>query len=195
MEPATQVKNAHPKVEFKTDHAQVDLESAASVSVYPNESKPFSHFPCCFMPVTIGCGTTVRDNCSYLVQSAVTTGLTVPCTYSVCKVSNNICRIRYDFTVQQPLRLRLLCIFHSPFLLEQIFTLTGPASGTVVATGTGGGTTAAGSIGQCVDDSFVVASPGAAGSPLICGSNSGYHSTVVTQYLQFETTQPLPVFV
>ena len=33
-----------------------------------------------------------------------------------------------------------------------------------------------GSIGQCVDDSFVVSAPGGPGSPLICGSNSGYHS-------------------
>ncbi len=41
MEPATQVKNAHPKVEFKTDHAQVDLESAASVSVVSKRIEAF----------------------------------------------------------------------------------------------------------------------------------------------------------
>jgi len=107
---------------------------------------------CCVF--TVSCGTTIRDNCSYLVQSALTTGLTIPCKYSVCRVGSNVCRIRYDFT---------------------IFALTGPAVGTTVATGTGGGVNAVGSIGQCVDDSFVVAAPGGPGSPLICGSNSGYH--------------------
>ena len=54
--------------------------------------------------------------------------------------------------------------------------MTGPGAGTVVATGTGGGTTSAGSMGQCIDDSFVITSPGAPGSPLICGTNNGYHS-------------------
>ena len=61
--------------------------------------------------------------------------------------------------------------------MAQIFTLTGPAVGTTVATGTGGGVASAGSIGHCVDDTFVVTSSGTWGSPVICGSNSGYHST------------------
>ena len=33
-----------------------------------------------------------------------------------------------------------------------------------------------GAIGQCVDDMFVITSPGTFGSPVICGTNSGYHS-------------------
>ena len=54
---------------------------------------------CILIAVTLGCGSTARDNCTYLVQSAFTTGLQVPCTYSICKAGSNICRIRYDFTV------------------------------------------------------------------------------------------------
>ena len=43
-----------------------------------------------------------------------------------------------------------------------------------------------GSIGQCVDDSFVVAAPGGPGSPLICGSNSGYHSKYLITFITRE---------
>ena len=33
------------------------------------------------------------------------------------------------------------------------------------------------SIGHCVDDAFGISSPGTFGSPIICGTNTGYHST------------------
>ena len=56
------------------------------------------------IPVLASCGAQVNDNCSYMVQSSfsslsLTSGITNPCTYTVCPVGNNICRIRYDFTV------------------------------------------------------------------------------------------------
>ena len=31
-------------------------------------------------------------------------------------------------------------------------------------------------LGHCLEDSFTIASPGAVGSPTICGTNTGYHS-------------------
>ena len=44
-----------------------------------------------------------------------------------------------------------------------------------------------GSIGQCVDDSFVVSAPGGPGSPLICGSNSGYHSECYRIHISYKS--------
>ena len=34
----------------------------------------------------------------------------------------------------------------------------------------------ANSIGHCTSDAFVITSPGKFGSPVICGTNTGYHS-------------------
>ena len=93
----------------------------------------------------MSCGTTIRDNCSYLVQSAITTGLTIPCKYSVCRVGSNVCRIRYDFTVKKNLDIFFVSVAAmKKYLLYslQIFALTGPAVGTTVATATGGGVNA-----------------------------------------------------
>merc|ERR1719362_1489130 len=50
---------------------------------------------CCIF--ALSCGGSASENQTYLVQSSVTT-LTSPCSYTVCKCSTNICRIRYDFT-------------------------------------------------------------------------------------------------
>lgn len=33
-----------------------------------------------------------------------------------------------------------------------------------------------GALGQCTTDSFSISSPGNRGTPLICGTNTGYHS-------------------
>merc|ERR1712223_1166643 len=50
---------------------------------------------CCTF--ALSCGGSSSENQTYLVQSSVTS-LTSPCTYSICKCSTNICRIRFDFT-------------------------------------------------------------------------------------------------
>ena len=39
-----------------------------------------------------------------------------------------------------------------------------------------GSATLDGNVGSCVTDTFAVNSPGAIGSPIICGINTGYHS-------------------
>ena len=54
-----------------------------------------------FFSVVVSCGAQINDNCSYIVQSSFTTGVSNPCTYTICPAGNNICRIRYDFTVNK----------------------------------------------------------------------------------------------
>ena len=48
--------------------------------------------------VALGCGGTSSENCTYLVQGS-SSSITSPCTYTICKCSSNICRIRFDFQV------------------------------------------------------------------------------------------------
>lgn len=105
---------------------------------------------CCIM--TLSCGDTTSDNTTYLVQSSVTS-LNSPCSYTVCPCSNDICRIKYDFTT---------------------FVTNDPTLGTAVD---GATTNLNGdAIGGCLTDQFSIASPGNVGSPVICGTNTGYHS-------------------
>merc|ERR1712062_763652 len=51
---------------------------------------------CCV--ISLSCGGSTSNNNSYIVQSS-TTSLTSPCTYTVCPCSTDICRMRYDFTM------------------------------------------------------------------------------------------------
>ena len=68
----------------------------------------------------------------------------------MCRVGSNVCRIRYDFTVKRnakfqflPKKRRLEHMYsHFICFSLQIFALTGPAVGTTVVTGTGGGVNA-----------------------------------------------------
>ncbi|TRY78130.1 hypothetical protein TCAL_15291 [Tigriopus californicus] len=52
---------------------------------------------CCIF--SLACGSSISENCTYLVQTGVTSVSPNPCTYSVCKCSTQICRIRFDFTI------------------------------------------------------------------------------------------------
>ncbi len=101
---------------------------------------------CCLF--TLACGGSTNDNVSYLVQAAATT-VSSPCDYTVCPVSTNICRIRYDFTTM----------------------VLGPQTHGVATTYTNDN-----AIGTCQIDSFEITAPGSVGSPVICGTNTGYHS-------------------
>ena len=49
-----------------------------------------------FFAVTLSCGGSSSANSTYLVQTTATS-VTSPCTYTICKAGNNICRIRLDF--------------------------------------------------------------------------------------------------
>ena len=51
------------------------------------------------LAVTLGCGATTRENCTYLVQESTMTRPQVSCSYTICKSADNICRIRFDLNV------------------------------------------------------------------------------------------------
>merc|ERR1719336_758133 len=109
---------------------------------------------CCTF--ALSCGGSASENQTYLVQSSVTS-LTSPCTYTICPCSTNICRIRFDF---------------------ESFTLAGAVAGTTVE-GAVTISTLNEAIGDCTTDSFsITGGSGGGGTPVICGSNTGYHMIV-----------------
>jgi len=110
---------------------------------------------CCTF--ALSCGDSSSENQTYLVQSSVTS-LTSPCTYTICKCSTNICRIRFDFTT---------------FVLA-----TAVAGTTVSAAATAAGSQIGTALGDCTTDQFSITSPGNQGTPIICGTNGGYHMIV-----------------
>merc|ERR1712179_43650 len=110
---------------------------------------------CCIF--TLSCGGTASENQTYLVQSSVTS-LTSPCTYKICKCSTNICRIRFDFTT---------------------LILADAVAGTArTGAGTAAASTIGAAIGDCMTDQFSITAQGQAGTPIICGTNGGYHMIV-----------------
>merc|ERR1712223_1385430 len=121
-----------------------------------NEGSCASGFGVC-CTFTLSCGDSSSQNQPYLVQSSVTS-LTSPCTYSICKCSTNICRIRFDFT---------------SFVLA-----TAVAGTTVSAANTAAGSQIGNALGDCLTDQFSITSHGTFGTPVICGSNGGYHMIV-----------------
>ncbi len=79
------------------------------------------------------------------------------CEYTICKLTDDICRIRFDFNT---------------------FNIAGPQVGTTVSTVATAVSTDGGAIGDCVTDSFSITAPGEVGSPVICGFNTGQHMIV-----------------
>ena len=48
----------------------------------------------------MSCGTSSSQNNTYLVETAVTSTSPSPCVYEICRASNSVCRIRFDFKVR-----------------------------------------------------------------------------------------------
>ncbi len=111
--------------------------------------------------VTIGCGGTSSQNCTYFDSNNVMSGA---CTATICPCGNNICQIRLDFTS---------------------FTIAGPSTTTTSVTKISNGnpsTTVATTVGavaingQCLTDTFTVTNPSGNSPPTICGVNNNQHS-------------------
>jgi len=112
---------------------------------------------CCI--ITVACGGTTSENCTYLSQIASTTpsvdstDLDRQCSYSICPLSKTVSRIRLDLTA---------------------FTIAPPGvpdlDGVAANVEEGNGF-----VGNCVTDTFVVGN-----SPVICGENAGQHMIVDT---------------
>jgi len=123
-----------------------------------NEGSCASGFGVCCV-FALSCGKSSSENQTYLVQAS-TTSLTSPCTYTICKADTNICRIRFDFTT---------------------FVLASAVTSTVVAATSASAAAASkigSAVGDCVTDQFSISSPGNGGTPIICGTNGGYHMIV-----------------
>lgn len=91
---------------------------------------------------------------------ARTTTITAGATkYTICPASDAICRIRFDFTT---------------------FILAGPVTTPGTLANSNGGILAeqAASLGDCTEDQFSIANPASAGTPVICGTNTGQHMIV-----------------
>lgn len=115
-----------------------------------NEGSCASGFGVCCV-ISLSCGGSSSNNNSYIVQSSTTTSPANPCVYDICPCSTDICRIRYDFTAH---------------------TLATQVKGSAFTTGD---VTDNSATGDCVTDQFSIVSPGAFGSPVICGTNTGQH--------------------
>lgn len=121
---------------------------------------------CCI--ITLSCGATTSENCTYLEQAASATPATDPtpagatsCTYTICPRDSTINRIRFNM---------------------QMFTIAGPVgvpASEATGTPTAASATTIPAVGQCNSDVFSVT-----GAPVICGTNNGQHVIVDTDGTQ-----------
>jgi len=121
---------------------------------------------CCI--ITLTCGSTTSENCTYLEQAASANPATDPspagatsCTYTICPRDSTINRIRFNM---------------------QMFQIDGPVGIPTTeqsGTPTADAATSVNSVGSCNSDVFVVT--GTQGPyPVICGMNNGQHVIVDT---------------
>jgi hypothetical protein len=110
---------------------------------------------CCVTILSSGGSTSLNQ--SYIVEAALATPSTN--LYTICPCSDDVCRIRYDFTA---------------------FELNAPVTHTTVGTG---GAAVAGiyqanfgqSTGDCLTDQFSITGSSGTGSPILCGTGTGQH--------------------
>merc|ERR1712156_514635 len=122
---------------------------------------------CC--TITLSCGDTTTENCTYLMQASATSPNQDPpgsgvCEYTICPTTSSISRIRLDFTT---------------------FDIAGPepiAAGGFAAIANTQDTNLA--VGDCLTDVFTVS-----GAPQICGPNTGQHIILDTD--SFEAAQDM----
>lgn len=94
------MKNALPKVDFRVDLVQKDLEYAVPVSpfhtVLNSRKGSFDYERIWFSStVTLGCGASTDENLTYFEQlSTISSG---PCGLRVCKINANICQVTFYF--------------------------------------------------------------------------------------------------
>ncbi len=95
MARATQRLSVHLEVAPMTDLVPVDMESAALVSLISYNFSAISKF---FIPVfakknisvTLTCGGTSSENCTYFDSSSPVAG---GCSVTICPCNNNICQV------------------------------------------------------------------------------------------------------
>lgn len=112
---------------------------------------------CCTF--SLGCGSTTSENCTYYTVASFDTSTdSSPCSYTVCPISNDVCKLRIDFEAFS---------IGSPFTTAE--TCAACPITAIIAN------SIALKTGDCITDSFTVSSPGGSSSPVICGINTGQH--------------------
>lgn len=115
---------------------------------------------CCTF--SMSCGDSAAENGTYQVMTTYSTTTTAdPCTYEICRMSADVCKLRIDFTA---------------------FTIAGPNtlgtahfSATISITNIDNPATIGPTLGDCDIDTFSVVSIGNVPPPVICGKNTGQH--------------------
>merc|ERR1712012_46336 len=103
---------------------------------------------CCVFSIACG-GSTSANNSYALINSYSTSSDADPCTYTFCKTSSDVCKLRIDFDTM---------------VLSPPSGLSTPAAYTDGA-----------NFGHCQTDSLTVSNPGGSQPPTICGYNTGQH--------------------
>merc|ERR1719382_2050422 len=111
---------------------------------------------CCVISLT--CGGTTSENCTYLTLAATAAVASTQCTYTICPASSTVSRIRLDLTM---------------FNIAAPFAIATDGSTDIDESAS------TGAVGQCTVDTFQVSGSGGA-SPVICGTNDGQHMIVDT---------------
>merc|ERR1711953_118242 len=107
---------------------------------------------CCTF--SLACGGSASENNTYAIMSSYsTTSDADPCTYTICKNSASICKLRIDF---------------ESFTLDTQYMFTTSATD-IQAEGNGFAT------GKCDSDFLTITNPGGQAPPVICGVNTGQH--------------------
>merc|ERR1719418_194960 len=114
---------------------------------------------CCV--ITLTCGATTSENCTYLNLAATAAVAGTQCNYKICPASSTVSRIRLDLTMFN---------IAGPYNPDT----TGSVAATLVTI-----VTSDGALGQCTMDTFQATGSGGS-SPVICGSNDGQHMFVDT---------------
>lgn len=108
---------------------------------------------CCTVKLTTT-GSSSQNNTYLSMASDVTVGNHI---FTVCPCSDDICRIKFDFTA---------------------FQLASPASGFGFEANNLEAAANAAGVGSCNIDTFYITSPSGRGSPAICGNNKNQHMII-----------------
>ena len=101
---------------------------------------------CCIFSLSCG-GSTSENNTYAIISSYSISSDADPCSYTVCKLNSDVCKIRIDFDTM---------VLEGPYA-----TTTAAADGPKV--------------GDCIYDTLTVTNPGGPSPPVICGYNTGQH--------------------
>ena len=101
---------------------------------------------------SLACGGVTSANNSYAVMSSYSVSADAdPCTYTFCKTTSDVCKLRIDFDTM---------VLTNPYTTST-YTQTLSVN-----------------IGDCMTDSLTISNPGGPIPPTICGYNTGQHMFV-----------------